>query len=375
MPSKRPRASGASDTAVVEKATKTNGALEREHVERPPIVPLDLAWVKGVKINSASVKRRAAEIPTRRTVKKDWQAAWLLRGAAQNCARQNCAHAAHSPHPFTLLSPPSAVTNIDLTTLAGDDTPGNVQRLCAKAKNPVRSDILAGLGCADLGVTCGAVCVYPSRVADAVACLKGTGIPVASVATGFPSGQIAHEHKLAEIRGCVADGAMEIDIVIPRDKALRADWEGLYREVCDFREACGPAHMKAILAVGELPTWTVVYQCSLVCMMAGSDFIKTSTGKEPTNATLPVSLVMCRAIREYHTRTGHKVGFKPAGGIRSAKDACAYLCLMREELGVEWQKNHLFRIGASALLTDIERQLHHNLTGEYAAGATHMAMG
>ena len=335
MPSKRPRASGASDTAVVEKAAKANGALEREHVERPPIVPLDLAWVKGVKINSASVKRRAAEIPTRRTVKKDWQAAWLLRGAPRKIAP---AKIAPVPRPTLSRSSslPSAVTNIDLTTLAGDDTPGNVQRLCAKAKNPVRPDILAGLGCADLGVTCGAVCVYPSRVAD---------------------------------------GAMEIDIVIPRDKALRADWEGLYREVCDFREACGPAHMKAILAVGELPTWTVVYQCSLVCMMAGSDFIKTSTGKEPTNATLPVSLVMCRAIREYHTRTGHKVGFKPAGGIRSAKDACAYLCLMREELGVEWQKNHLFRIGASALLTDIERQLHHNLTGEYAAGATHMAMG
>ena len=278
-------------------------------------------------------------------MKKDWQAAWLLR----------------------------AITNIDLTTLAGDDTPGNVQRLCAKAKQPVRADILAALGVADMPLTVGAVCVYPSRVKDAVAALKGTRIPVASVATGFPSGQISHECKLAEIRQCVADGASEIDIVIPRTHALTANWEALYREVCDFREACGPAHMKSILAVGELPTFTLVYQCSLVCMMAGSDFIKTSTGKEPTNATLPVSLVMLRAIREYYERTGHVVGFKPAGGIRTAKDACAYLALMREELGVEWQKNDLFRIGASALLTDIERQLHHCNTGDYAA-AHHMPM-
>ena len=328
-------------------AAITNGhGGGRESGPRPPIEPLDLGWVKSVRINSSAIKARAAEIPLRRTVKKDWQAAWLLR----------------------------AVTNIDLTTLAGDDTPGNVQRLCAKAKSPVRPDIMAALGCADLPLTTGAVCVYPSRVADAVAALKGTGIPVASVATGFPSGQIAHEHKLEEIRKCVADGATEIDIVIPRAHALAQDWEALYREVCDFRTACGDAHMKSILAVGELPTLTCVYQCSLVCMMAGSDFIKTSTGKEPTNATLPVSLVMVRAIREYHERTGHKVGFKPAGGIRSAKDACAYLCLMREELGVEWQKNHLFRIGASALLTDIERQLHHSNTGDYAA-AHYMPMG
>ncbi len=318
----------------------------RDHVERPPIMPLDLAWVKSARINTNAVNRRAAELPLRRTVKKDWQAAWLLR----------------------------AVSNIDLTTLAGDDTPGNVSRLCAKACSPVRADIMAALGCSDMPLTCGAVCVYPSRVADAVAALKGTGIPVASVATGFPSGQISHAHKLEEIRQCVADGAMEIDIVIPRAHALAGDWEALYREVCDFRIACGDAHMKTILATGELPTFTVVYQASLVCMMAGADFIKTSTGKEPTNATLAVSLVMVRAIREYFERTGHKVGFKPAGGIRSAKDACSYLALMREELGIEWMKNHLFRIGASGLLTDIERQLHHSNTGEYAA-AHYMPMG
>ena len=274
----------------------------------------------------------------------------------------------HSP-----LTARSRRADIDLTTLAGDDTPGNVQRLCAKAKNPIRDDIITALGCKDLKLTTGAVCVYPSRVADAVEALKGTNIPVASVATGFPSGQIPHAMKLEEIRQCVADGATEIDIVIPRTHALTCNWEALYREVCDMRVACGDAHMKTILATGELPTLTCVLQCSLVCMMAGADFIKTSTGKEPTNATLPVSLVMVRAIRDYHEKTGYKVGFKPAGGIRSAKDACTYLSLMREELGVEWQKNDLFRIGASALLTDIERQLHHSNTGDYAA--THyMAM-
>ena len=278
-------------------------------------------------------------------MKKEWQLAWLLR----------------------------AVTNIDLTTLAGDDTPGNVERLCAKAKKPVRPDILEAIGCSELNLTTGAVCVYPARVKDAVAALKGTGIPVASVATGFPSGQICHEHKLAEIRQCVADGATEIDIVIPREHAIAHNWEALYKEVCDFRLACGDAHMKAILAVGELPSFTVVYQCSIVCMLAGSDFIKTSTGKEPTNATIPVSLVMVRAIRDYYERTGYYVGFKPAGGIRTAKDACLYLALMREELGIEWQKNDLFRIGASGLLTDIERQLHHGASGDYAAGY-YMAM-
>jgi len=328
------------------KTTPTQLTPSNGHTrERPPILPLDLGWVKSVRINTNSVNRSAAELGGRRTVKKDWQAAWLLR----------------------------AVTNIDLTTLAGDDTAGNVQRLCAKAKSPVRPDILQAMGCSHLGITVGAVCVYPARVKDAVEALKGTGIPVASVATGFPSGQIIHEHKLAEIRQCVADGATEIDIVIPRTHAINANWEALYKEVCDFRIACGDAHMKAILAVGELPTFTHVYQCSLVCMMAGSDFIKTSTGKEPTNATIPVSLVMVRAIREYFEKTGYQVGFKPAGGIRTAKDACTYLALMREELGFEWQKNDLFRLGASALLIDIERQLHHGNTGDYSA-AYYMSM-
>ena len=256
---------------------------------------------------------------------------------------------------------------IDLTTLSGDDTPGNVQRLCAKAMNPVRPDILASLGVEHLGITCGAVCVYPARVADAVAALDGSGIPVAAVATGFPSGQIRLEHKLEEIRGAVADGAKEIDIVISRNQALTGDWEGMYEEVRLFKDACGDAHMKAIIAVGELATYANVYKSSLVCMMAGADFIKTSTGKEKTNATIPVSLVMIRALREYHEATGFQCGFKPAGGIAKSKDALLYLALIKEELGDEWLNNEYFRFGASSLLNDIERQLYHGTTKEYAA--------
>jgi deoxyribose-phosphate aldolase len=314
--------------------------------ERNPGIPLDLTWVHEAHVNKSGIDRRAAEIGTRRGVKKQFQAGWLLR----------------------------AVTNIDLTTLAGDDTPSNVQRLCAKAKAPIRKDILEKLGCADLNITCGAVCVYPARVKDAVAALEGTGIPVAAVATGFPSGQIKHEHKLEEIRGAVADGATEIDIVINREAALAGDWERVYHEVQDFREACGEAHMKSILAVGELHTLTNVHRASLVCMMAGSDFIKTSTGKEPVNATIANSLVMLRSLREYLQMTGYKVGFKPAGGISKAKAVLQYQSLMKEELGDEWLDNHLFRVGASSLLTDIERQLYHAATNEYAADH-YMPMG
>jgi deoxyribose-phosphate aldolase len=307
--------------------------------DRPEAIPFDAAWVMRQHINKSGVDQRASEIGTRRSVKKQWQAAWLLK----------------------------AITSIDLTTLAGDDTTSNVRRLCAKAKNPVRQDILEMLGAEDLNITCGAVCVYPARVKDAVEALKGTGIPVAAVATGFPSGQIKHEHKLEEIKQAVADGASEIDIVINRQAALIGDWQTVYNEVKDFREACGDAHMKSILAVGDLATYTNVHRASLTCMMAGSDFIKTSTGKEAYNATLPVSLVMVRAIREYLQATGYKIGFKPAGGVSAAKTAVQYQCLMKEELGNEWVQNDLFRIGASSLLTDIERQLYHQATNEYAA--------
>lgn len=304
---------------------------------------LELDWVEGVRVNLSAVERRAATLTTRRSVKKDWQAAWLLK----------------------------AVTLIDLTTLAGDDTPGRVRRLCAKAMHPVRQDLLDALGVGDLRITTGAVCVYHDMVPAAVAALRGSGVPVAAVSTGFPAGLSPLETRIEEIRQSVAAGADEIDIVISRRHALTHDWEALYEELRLFRQACGPAHMKAILATGELGTLRNVYKASLVAMMAGSDFIKTSTGKEPVNATLPVSLVMARAIREYFERTGSAVGFKPAGGLRTAKDALAWLVLMKEELGRRWLEPDLFRIGASSLLADIERQLEHHVTGRYSATYRH----
>jgi deoxyribose-phosphate aldolase len=310
-----------------------------EHtIERNPGMELDLAWVSSVQCNKAAIIRRAQTLEARRTVKKQHQIAWLLR----------------------------AITNIDLTTLAGDDTEGNVRRLCAKAKQPLRPDIVKELGIEELNITTGAVCVYPSRVKDAVAALKGTNIPVASVATGFPAGQTALETRLQEIRSAVKDGASEIDIVIARELVIQGKWTELYAEVKLMREACGDAHLKAILATGELPSYRDIYKASLVCMMAGSDFIKTSTGKEKLNATLPVGLTMVRAIRAYYEKTGYKVGFKPAGGIASAKSALPWLSLMLEELGEEWTHNNLFRIGASSLLGDIERQVEHGITGKYA---------
>jgi len=304
---------------------------------RNPGMPLDLNWVRQVSINRSAVERRAATLPARRTVKKEWQAAWLLR----------------------------AITCIDLTTLAGDDTPGNVLRLCAKARQPVRPDILAALGARNLQV--GAVCVYHNLVAVAIEALRGSDIPVAAVSTGFPAGQNPFEQKVQEIMASVQAGAAEIDIVISRAHVLTGNGQGVYDEVRTFREACGDAHMKTILATHELATLRNVGMASLVCMMAGADFIKTSTGKESVNATLLVGLVMVRAIRNYYEQTGYKVGFKPAGGIRSAKSSLDWLILMKEELGNEWLNNALFRIGASGLLSDIERQLSYFVTGHYAA--------
>jgi len=310
-------------------------------------MPLDLDWVTAVRVNRSAVERRTASLPARRSIKKSWQVAWLLR----------------------------AVTCIDLTTLAGDDTPGRVRRLCAKAKQPVRQDMLAALGVENQTITVGAVCVYPDRVRNAVEALQGTDIPVASVATGFPAGQTPLPQRLAEIEQAIEAGAREIDVVIHRTYVLTGDWEALYDEVRQFREVCGEtAHMKTILATGDLGTLKQVYQASLVAMMAGSDFIKTSTGKERVNATLEFGLVMTRAIRDYWQRTGYEVGFKPAGGISKAKQALAWQALMKEELGVEWLMPDLFRIGASGLLTDIERQLYHYITGHYAA-RHHMPMG
>lgn len=296
-----------------------------------------------VEVNLSATQRRAATLTTRRTVKKAWQAAWLVK----------------------------AIQVIDLTTLAGDDTPGRVKRLCAKAANPLRHDLVSALGLEEIGLTTGAVCVYPTMVATAAKALEGTGVPVASVATGFPAGLTPLEQRLAEIRYAVDQGADEIDIVITRAHVLTGNWSALYDEVRAMREACGAAHLKAILATGEIKTLTNVYRASMVAMMAGSDFIKTSTGMEGVNATLPVSLVMARAIRDYEKLTGYKVGFKPAGGLRKAKDALAWLILIKEEMPREWLEPDLFRIGASSLLGDIERQLEHYVTGRYSAAHRH----
>ncbi len=317
--------------------------IEMKVLPRNPGMPLDLGWVNEVRINRSAVERRAATLATRRTVKKDWQAAWLLR----------------------------AVTCIDLTTLAGDDTPGNVRRLCAKARQPVREDILEALGAQNLHITVGAVCVYHNLVPVAVEALEGSGIPVAAVSTGFPAAQTPLRIKIEEIKESVKAGAKEIDIVISRSHVLTGNWQALYDEIRAFREACGDAHIKTILATGELGTLRNVGMASLVAMMAGADFIKTSTGKETVNATLVFGEVMTRAIRDYYERTGYLIGFKPAGGIRAAKSALDWLILMKEELGERWMRPDLFRIGASGLLTDIERQLSHHLTGHYSAAHHH----
>jgi deoxyribose-phosphate aldolase len=305
--------------------------------------PLHLDWFENIQINLSASERRAATMTTRRTVKKEYQAAWLVK----------------------------ALQCIDLTTLAGDDTEDRVRRLCAKAKSPLRADIVAALGLTANPPKVGAICVYPAMVAAAVKALSGSGIPVASVATGFPAGLTPLPQRLAEIRYAVDQGADEIDIVIHRAQVLEQNWVALYDEVAAMREACGGAHMKAILATGDLKTLRNVYKASMVAMMAGADFIKTSTGKEDTNATLPVSLTMVRALRDYGERTGEKIGFKPAGGLRTAKDALAWLILMKEKLGRPWLEPELFRIGASAMLADIERQLEHFVTGRYSALAHH----
>ncbi|WP_386629485.1 deoxyribose-phosphate aldolase [Sulfitobacter geojensis] len=308
---------------------------------RNPGMPLDLNWVLGAQANTSAIERRAGTIGARRSVKKAHQAAWLLR----------------------------AVTCMDLTTLSGDDTDRRVARLCAKARQPVAPALLDALGMDP--ITTGAVCVYHEMIPAAVAALEGTNIPVAAVSTGFPAGLSPFELRLREIEMSVAAGATEIDIVISRRHVLSGNWQALYDEMQAMREACGDAHVKAILATGELGSLRNVARASLVCMMAGADFIKTSTGKESVNATLPVSLVMIRAIRDYFDHTGIRVGYKPAGGISKAKDAVTYLALIKEELGDRWLRPDLFRFGASSLLNDIERQLEHYVTGNYSAGYRH----
>lgn len=315
--------------------------LPQVHAPRNDGTALDLDWVASVQANTSAIERRAASLPGRRSVKKDYQAAWLCK----------------------------AVSLMDLTTLSGDDSEGRVRRLCAKARQPVSQNLLEAIGME--GLTTGAVCVYHDMVETAVDALRGTNIPVAAVSTGFPAGLSPFHLRIQEIRDSVAAGAQEIDIVISRRHVLTGNWQALYDEMCQMRAACGDAHVKAILATGELGTLRNVARASLVCMMAGADFIKTSTGKEPVNATLPVTLTMIRAIRDYRDRTGIKVGYKPAGGISKAKDSLVYLSMIKDELGNRWLQPDLFRFGASSLLGDIERQLEHHVTGSYSANWRH----
>lgn len=323
---------------------KNHKKVNQNHTEeRNEGLPFNTKYFDAININRSAVERRVGTLTGRRSVKKEFQAAWLLK----------------------------AISMIDLTTLAGDDTRGNVLRLCEKAKHPVREDILQKLGMQDANLTTGAVCVYHNLIPYAKEALKGTNIPIAAVSTGFPAGKISLEEKITEIKKSVAAGAKEIDIVISRDLVLESKWKELYEEIKLCRQACGDAHMKTILATGEIPTYTKVAKASWVAMMAGSDFIKTSTGKESVNATLAVSLVMIRCIREYYELTGVKVGYKPAGGIQKAKQALDYLILIKEELGNEWLNPDLFRFGASSLLGDIERQLEHYVTGRYSANFRH----
>lgn len=328
-------------------ASRTTGITSHQLPQltepRNPGTALDLDLVLRMQANTSAIERRAATLPARRSVKKSHQAAWLLR----------------------------AISCIDLTTLSGDDTERRVARLCAKARQPVSAAMLDTFGLPDL--TVGAVCVYHDMIPAAVRALEGSGIPVAAVSTGFPAGLSPFHLRIAEIEESVQAGAAEIDIVISRRHVLSGDWQALYDEMRAFRQACGEAHVKAILATGELGSLRNVARASMICMMAGADFIKTSTGKESVNATLPVTLVMIRAIRDYYERAGYRVGYKPAGGISKAKDAISYLALMKEELGDRWLSPDLFRFGASSLLGDIERQLEHHLTGHYSAAYRHAA--
>ncbi len=305
-------------------------------------IDLDISLIVSQKVNLSAVERRCDTLMKRRSVKKRYQADWLLK----------------------------AIEFMDLTTLAGDDTPGRVARICHKARTPVRNDILDYLQIPK-PFSVAAVCVYPELIRTAKSALEQSDIGLASVATGFPTGLVPERTKISEINAAIRNGASEIDVVINRNKVLTANWVSLYNDIRAYKKACGLLHLKVIIGAGDLGTLRNVVRASWVAMLAGADFIKTSTGKEPTNATLPVSLVMIRAIRDFHDLTGIKVGFKAAGGISKAKQAMNYLILMKEELEEAWLDKSLFRIGASSLLADIERQLEHFVSGAYSSGNRH----
>jgi len=317
--------------------------LKKQKIVRNPGIDLNLEWLDSIQMNRSAIERRCESLIKRRSIKKEWQAAWLLR----------------------------SISCMDLTTLSSDDTSERVRRLCSKAQHPISLELIEKLGVKKLRLKVGAVCVYHAYVQTAVDALKNTGIPVAAVSTGFPHGLISISRRIEEIKDSVAAGANEIDVVITRANVFSGNWKALYDEIFAFRKACGSAHLKTILGTGELGNFRNIAKASLVCMMAGADFIKTSTGKENINANLPVSLVMLRMIREYYYFTGFYIGFKPAGGISKAKQSIDWLVLMKEELGREWLEPNLFRFGASGLLTDIERQLEHFATGRYSASYRH----
>ncbi|QOF74074.1 deoxyribose-phosphate aldolase [Aminobacter sp. SR38] len=311
---------------------------------RNPGMALDLGFLESMRcVNRSALERRVGSLTKRRSIKADNQAAWLLR----------------------------SISLMDLTTLNSNDTDERVRRLCAKALNPLRRDLTEALGLGEVLIRPAAVCVYHPFVATAVEVVKGSGIHVAAVSTAFPHGLAPLSTRLAEIEASVSDGADEIDVVIPRGLVFGARWQELYDEIRQMRAACGEAHLKVILGTGDLATLRNVTLASMVAMMAGADFIKTSTGKESVNATLPVGLAMVRAIRAYHEQTGYLIGFKPAGGISTAKVSLDWLVLMKEELGRPWLEPELFRFGASSLLTDIERQLEHHISGRYSANHRH----
>jgi deoxyribose-phosphate aldolase len=339
----RPQESGSGISSPSFGASNTIAILAGQALLPNVGIPLDLNWLQELRVNTSAVERRAQTQVARRTVKKEWQAAWLLR----------------------------AITCMDLTTLSGDDTDERVRRLCAKARQPLQQDLAEKLGIEGLGIKVGAVCVYHTFIETALHALDGSNVHVAAVSTGFPAGLSPMSERVAEIRRSVEAGAHEIDVVITRAHVFGGRWQALYDEVAEFKLACGKAHMKVILGTGDLLTFRNVARASFVAMMAGADFIKTSTGKEPTNATLPVSLVMVRAIREYAQQTGMAVGFKPAGGIRTAKQSIDWLAMIKEELGASWMRAEMFRFGASGLLGDIERQLEHHATGRYSAEYRH----
>ena len=304
---------------------------------------LDAARLSEITASETSLRRFLHGLPGVDQVGADARAAMLSTRSIKTTAKQ--------------WAIDLAISMIDLTTLEGQDTPGKVRALCAKAQRPDPSDPSVP--------HVAAVCVYPDLAGVAVKALAGSGIHVASVATGFPSGRTSLEVKLADTRDAVAAGADEVDMVIDRGAFLAGRYGQIFEEIVAVKQACGDAHLKVILETGELATYDNVRRASWLAMLAGGDFIKTSTGKVSPAATLPVTLVMLEAVRDYRDATGRQIGVKPAGGIRTSKDAIRYLVLVNETTGEDWLSPDWFRIGASSLLNDLLMQRQRMTTGRY----------